>query len=647
MYAPDTAIMEIFMRYFLLMIYPIALLVLIFTKAKLNRNKTVNNDFISLSQSKMIQASACVAIILHHITQNITGYGSLYKGPITMLNYMGIFFTSIFFFFSGYGLITSLLTRSGYLEGFLPRRLATVLIPFWCINLLGLILNTAVYGAHRTFLSALSDIFGITLINSNGWFIVEIALLYILFYIIFKVIKNRDIALFLMCIATIIMIFHGMQSGHDLPGNKAHWFKGEWWYNSTAVFIFGMLFARFKVRLTGIMNRYYRILLPVFSILTAISTFACTFAVIRYGFYDTVRDQIITLLIQISGCLIFTVFILLLNLHITIGNKVISYLSTISVELFLIHGYFVNRIFGDVRMNDFLRYAVVIACSVAATALITPPVHFIKNKAVYALGLLKPGKTYNDTIEGRLAREKSVKRHESLRKIMLTVIVTGIAAYIVITFKGVIFAKSEYKQEMTDLINANVGDEVYWGHFECDRQKIGKERLSFIVIEKNSDSAVLLCKYGIDGRSFNQKHENVSWENSDIRDYINSPEYIGSFSMYELGAMTRFEGDYITLLTVQEAKEAFASDRERQLLLTPAAEVAGVNINSMSKANMWDMKGYRSSWWWLMPEKGVDSVTAPIVTVDGEIRESEKEINRPDGAIRPVIRILLDRQSDN
>jgi hypothetical protein len=66
----------------------------------------------------------------------------------------------------------------------------------------------------------------------------------------------------------------------------------------------------------------------------------------------------------------------------------------------------------------------------------------------------------------------------------------------------------------------------------------------------------------------------------------------------------------------------------------------------MSKANMWDMKGYRSSWWWLMPKQGEKSVTAPIVTVDGEIREAEKEINRPGGAIRPVIRIQLKQQSD-
>ena len=47
-----------------------------------------------------------------------------------------------------------------------------------------------------------------------------------------------------------------------------------------------------------------------------------------------------------------------------------------------------------------------------------------------------------------------------------------------------------------------------------------------------------------------------------------------------------------------------------------------------------------------MPDQGENSVTAPIVTVDGEIREAGKEINRPGGAIRPVIRIQLKQQSD-
>ena len=49
------------------------------------------------------------------------------------------------------------------------------------------------------------------------------------------------------------------------------------------------------------------------------------------------------------------------------------------------------------------------------------------------------------------------------------------------------------------------------------------------------------------------------------------------------------------------------------------------------------MKGYRSSWWWLRGNKGEASIYAPVVTVDGNVAKTEKEVNRTGGAIRPVI----------
>lgn len=61
----------------------------------------------------------------------------------------------------------------------------------------------------------------------------------------------------------------------------------------------------------------------------------------------------------------------------------------------------------------------------------------------------------------------------------------------------------------------------------------------------------------------------------------------------------------------------------------------GTNINILSKVNDWDMKEYRSSWWWLRAEKR--DIYAPIVTVDGEIQLQDKNVNRPNGAVRPVV----------
>ncbi len=49
------------------------------------------------------------------------------------------------------------------------------------------------------------------------------------------------------------------------------------------------------------------------------------------------------------------------------------------------------------------------------------------------------------------------------------------------------------------------------------------------------------------------------------------------------------------------------------------------------------MKGYRSSWWWLRQDPGEESAFAPIVTENGTVITGEKYVNKPKGAIRPVI----------
>jgi hypothetical protein len=49
------------------------------------------------------------------------------------------------------------------------------------------------------------------------------------------------------------------------------------------------------------------------------------------------------------------------------------------------------------------------------------------------------------------------------------------------------------------------------------------------------------------------------------------------------------------------------------------------------------MKGYDSSWWWLKGSNKEGEITAPIVEIDGSIYENKKYVNKPGGAIRPVL----------
>ncbi len=625
----------------LLLIYPALLLVLTFFGSKRVGKQEISEEFLSLKQAKLIQASACLGIVLHHLTQSVTNYAFLPQMPISILNFCGLLFTAIFFFFSGYGLLTSLQNKPGYLSTFLQKRLVAVLVPFWIINALGVLLLAAGYGISYTVKDALSDIFGFTLVNSNGWFIIEIVVLYLAFFVLFSLLKNRDLALALLCVFTVLLIVFASLRGHDVNGVKSSWFKGEWWYNSTIAFPFGLLFARYREKLTAFFNRRYPVKLLIVLALFAVMFVLSVYTVTRYGYYHTTsmhakRDETITLISQSAAAICFVLFVVLLNMKIALGNTVLSYLGGISMELFLVHGYFVNQVFGEVRMNAMLRFACVIAASIACAAILSPLTKLLVKKIT---GVLTKKRVVHDTLEGRIAE----KKREKVRKVIRTgAAVAALAACgfaLISAFVWFFRIRFEFREEMEALQTAEVGDQVCFGYFNTDLIKPGKERLTWIVAEKDGDRVCLLCEKGISGSAYHKKHEEITWEDSDIRSLINSGEFAEIFSAYEMDAVMEKDGDMLTLLTPEEAERMFPSDTEREASITDVAMVRGTNANSFSKDGHWDMKGYRSSWWWLKGEE--QSFYAPYVSIDGEIILDEKEVNRPNGAIRPVVWVDL------
>lgn len=632
-------------EHILLMIYPILLMVLTFFGAKRSKKGELASDFMKPAQTKLIQGAACMAVVIHHLTQHISKYGYTNKGPIGIFNYIGILFTAIFFFVSGYGLITSVYNKEGYLDTFLTKRLPTVLIPFCLINVMGVLLLAVGLGVRYTVSEALSDIFGFTLINSNGWFIIEIVIIYIIFFAAFTLFKNKDVALLVVSVAVLLLIIYSYNQGHDANGVKASWFKGEWWFNSTITFIFGMVFARFKDAISGFCNRHYRIILVITAILFVLTVAASIYTVIRYGYYiegyvgPVKYGKLLTLISQMAACIVSTMLVILLNMRITLGNKALSFISKISVELFLIHGYFLEKIFGSVRMGDMTRFAVVIISSVAFTAAVSPIIRWIVNKVT---ALLSRKKIYNDTLEGAIAKKNREKMVKTWKLLGSVAALLGCIVFFSLTIGKRLIYMIQFSTETDAIADAKVGDVVKWGHFDTDRRP-GRERLEWIVIKKDGNEICLVTKQGIDGYWYNQKHEAVSWENSDIRQLLNSDEYYDMFSNFEMDAIIEKNGDLVSLLTTDEAMEAFKDDADRELDITDEAELKGTNINTLSKVDKWDMKGYRSSWWWLRRPGNEADVYAPVVTVNGEVAEHEKEVNRTGGAIRPVIWIELEK----
>ena len=632
------------MNSIILTIYPILFFVFAFYGAKVNLRGEFAPEHLSLEQTKFIQAVACVGIMIHHLAQEVTTYGMFKKGIVTGFCYIGFLFTALFFFFSGYGLIYSVYNKPDYLRTFLRKRLPTVYIPFLMINTLSVLLNRFVYGLKESAAETLDDMFGITLINSNGWFIIEIIFLYIIFYALFNLIKNKDIALVLLCIATVLLIIYSFSLGHDPAYDKSSWFKGEWWYNSTITFAFGMLYARFRDSWDGFFKKYYKVLIIIIAILSVLAGVASSYAVDHLGYYKDIvfslgnNDATKTLLIQSVSCLICTTFIVLLNMKITIGNPAVKFISGISLELFLIHGYFINRVFDKVRMNDFLRFLCVIVCSIVATALISIPVKKLVKKTIEFLTWRH---VKNDTLESKRYEMKQANRQVLVKAFTVFFIVVAIFAVFYLSVGRFIILKEEHRAEMETLKEAKVGDEVYFARFETDIKKSGNERLTWIVVKKEDGKVCLLSKEGLYGSYYDQQYAKVTWKESDLRELINTDEALSMFSKYERPDVMEVDGDVITLLTAEEAEEYFYDDAGRKLMITPYAEACGVNTNRYVKNPQWDQKGYDSSWWWLRGTNEEGEMTAPIVDYDGEILLDTKYVNKPNGAIRPVIWVKL------
>ena len=626
----------------LLSLYPVMFFLVVLFNAGVRPKTAGEEDFLSIRQTGAVQSAACIGIILHHLSQQVTNYGSLDKGLITVFSYAGILFTAVFFFFSGYGLMVSLQRRTDYLNTFLQRRLPTVLIPFWLCNSIILLTNRLFYGVRYSFDQMIRYISGIDLINGNGWFIIEIVIIYVLFFALFSMFRNRDIALILLTMAVFVLIAYGFFSGHD-PKNE-QWFKGEWWYNSTITFALGLWYARFRHKLDSFFSLRYRTLSILFFLLFIASFRFSVHCVGRYGYYYYLSVSVgrkyacITLVSQATTCSIFVIWLILLLMKITLGNRILASLGKIRLPLFLLHGDFVSTVFSNIKMHAFFRFGAVIICSVLAASVVSPISAYLVKKVSRASILEKKTR-------GTLEWEDHIRtRKRRLRILKLIVVLSASLLLCVLMFQMLdktVLSQKQYLEEAEALKKASVGDRVLWGRFETDPGHLGKERLRWIVINKEEDCITLLSEKGIAGEVYHHKHQEISWEDCDLRKRLNSDVFTGMFSKYEAADIVPQNGDMLSLLTVDEAESFFDSDKDRELAITEKARREGTNTNVMSFHNYWGVKGYSSSWWWLRGEAGRSDICAPIVTVDGTIAEEEKAVNKPNGAVRPVVRVRI------
>ena len=380
-------------------IYLLIFAFILFLGVKIAPKGNFNEDFLSLKVSKGIQGFWAVCIIAHHFVQPFV-YSGQGAGALSIFALIGFLFVGVFFFFSGYGLFKSYKNKPNYLNGFLRKRIPVVLVPLYVVNtiltVIVLVTGGTMYNDMNPLVMGMDNIFfrittflGITLMNSNAWYMITIAIFYIIFYLAFKYGKNEDKAFKIMGIFSIAYLIVGIAAGHGI-----FWLQGEWWYNTSFLLFIGMYVAKNEERIISCIKKRYATFFAISSVGTIVLTGVAIVVVMMLSYYRPGLAgracSIVCLLCETLATTFFVSIILILTMKVRLNNKILDFLGIIALEVYLIHRFFLvvlNSQYITIS-NNILYLAAVYVCTIM-TAIVLHQVDGMIVKAIQ-------GKKYYD-----------------------------------------------------------------------------------------------------------------------------------------------------------------------------------------------------------------------------------------------------------
>ena len=313
-----------------------------------------NEGFLSLSETKALQGLFAMFIVFHHCGQRVL-YSYLWDGlgfssGLTIVSLIGYVFVGYFLFCSGYGLCRSFHNKKAYLDGFLRRRPLSLLAIFYACNTLYL-LGRVCFGETFDALRLVRLALGIELANPNSWYVIALPVLYTLFY--FSARNATDdsqiarrlfggVGIYVLVGLVVTTLF---SSGGYLA------FTGTWWYDSAMLFPLGYLFGYKGDAIAGWMRRNFGKSVAL-SLLLCIGAFIPSAFLNFYYLPDTASGLIhylfslLIVLIHNISAVGFVWAMMCLSLKRRIESRALAFYGSITLELYLMHGFFVQLFFA-------------------------------------------------------------------------------------------------------------------------------------------------------------------------------------------------------------------------------------------------------------------------------------------------------------
>lgn len=343
--------------FFSIFVYALVLVLLFYgvKVVKPSANQNLCEQVFTADTSKCLQGICALCVILHHLSQN---KAFSQNHVIGFFEQIGFLFVAVFFFCSGFGLIRSLNTKSNYLDGFVKKRIVPILIAFFVMNLIYAFYRF-VSGAQLPVAQWITGILGLVLLNDQAWYVVVILIMYTIFYISFKHIKNRKISFAIILISILLQGVFFCIMGHFawwsqpdswqklLRGGQwwqsfvILWYQGEWWVNSSIAFFVGMVVANNFEKLLDFLSKKYWLKFIVLLLICAVTFELASLAQWKISYWSEfsgklgIGNKFICYFAQMSFVIPFVLMLFMITYKIQIGNKVMRYLGGLSLELYL------------------------------------------------------------------------------------------------------------------------------------------------------------------------------------------------------------------------------------------------------------------------------------------------------------------------
>ena len=223
----------------------------------------------------------------------------------------------------------------------------------------------------------------------------------------------------------------------------------------------------------------------------------------------------------------------------------------------------------------------------------------------------------------------------------------GIAAALLVCIVGIfiVFHLLDDSEPTEIPVTVSVGDIITFGRYEQDNNIInGKEDIEWIVLAKEDNRILIISKYALDCRPYNNEWVDVTWGSCTLRKWLNDSFYNNAFNSTEKARIrqTKLKNDggndtedRVFLLSISEAESYFNSNGARMCAPTDYAISHGITTS-----DSWTNGGRSACFWWLRSRASF-SLNCAYIGCGGSVNCNGIRVDNDIVGIRPAMWINL------